>query len=200
MSQALPTSLLAMPSTTRDRLADVDHAVTHEEWIRNWVTREERWELVDGIPLMTPYEHPLNLIAADRLNKTLDKALGDDWYYLPGPAVRIVGDPRPTYRIPDFAFLPRGGSLDLPLDPGPIVLVAETLSPSTRAEDLGRKRLDYASVGIPNYLIIDRERTPRLVLLTDPADGNYRTEHSGETVTLRIAGHDITVRADDLFR
>ena len=200
MSQTLPTSPPVLPPTTRDRLAAVDHPVTHDAWIADWATREEKYELVDGIPLMTPYEHPRNLIAADRLSKVLDEALGDDWYYVPGPAVRIVGDPRPTYRIPDFALLPRGGSLDLPLDPAPIVLVVEALSPSTRAEDLGRKRRDYASVGIPNYLIIDRDHTPRLTLLTNPADGDYRAQQAGETITQRLAGLDIVINAADIIR
>ena len=201
MSQALPTSLLAMPSTTRDRLADVDHAVTHVEWIRDWVTREERWELVDGIPLMSPSEHPRNRDAISRLQFLLAVALGPTWSYQQDSDVRVSRVSPLTYRIPDFLLLRPGSDLDRhPLDRHDAALVAEALSPSTREDDLGRKRHDYATAGIPHYLLIDRDLPPRLTLLTDPADGDYRTECSGETVTLRIAGHDITVRADDLFR
>ena len=200
MSQTLPTVPEAIPETTAARLVAVDHFVTHDAWVSEWTTRAETYELVDGIPLMTPPEHPRNVDAGSRLLIQLSQTLGSGWSYLPGVGVRISGDPRPTYRIPDFALISPGAHLDLPLDPAPIALVVEALSPSTRDEDLGRKRRDYASVGIPHYLIIDRDRTPRLTLLTDPADGDYRTERSAETVTLHIAGHDIEINASHVVR
>ena len=200
MSQTVPIIPGAIPETTTARLVAVDHPVTHDVWVTEWTTREERYELVDGIPLMTPPEHPDNVDGTSELTFLLRSELGNEWSYLPGVGVRITGDPRPTYRIPDLTLQPRGATRQFPLDPDPIALVVEALSPSTRDEDLGRKRRDYASVGIPHYLIIDRDRTPRLTLLTDPADGDYRTECSGETVTLRIAGHDIEINASHVVR
>ncbi len=200
MSQTLPTSP-ALPPTTRARLAAVDHAVTHDEWIADWATREEKYELVDGIPLVSPQEQPRNYSATSRLMIRLVAALGDEWEYHQGSAIEIARGARLTYRAPDLTLLrPAANLINNPLDPCDVMLVAETLSPSTRQDDLGRKRRDYASVGISNYLIIDRERTPRLTLLTDPADGDYRTECSGETVTLHIAGHDIVIDAADIIR
>ena len=200
MSQTLPTSP-ALPPTTRARLAAVDHSVTHVEWIADWATREEKYELVDGIPLMSPQEQPRNYSATSRLMIRLVAALGDEWEYHQGSAIEIARGARLTYRAPDLTLLrPAANLINNPLDPCDVMLVAETLSPSTRQDDLGRKRRDYASVGTPNYLIIDRDRTPRLTLLTDPADGDYRTERSAETFTLHIAGHDIEINAAEFIR
>ena len=200
MSQTLPTSP-ALPPTTRARLAAVDHAVTHDEWIADWATREEKYELVDGIPLVSPQEQPRNYSATSRLMIRLVAALGDEWEYHQGSAIEIARGARLTYRAPDLTLLrPTADLVNNPLDPRDVVLIAETLSPSTREDDLGRKRRDYASVGILHYLIIDRDRTPRLTLLTNLADGDYRTEEAGERLTLRIAGHDIVVDAPDIIR
>ncbi len=200
MSQTLPIVPGAMPETTTARLVAVDHPVTHEEWVDEWTTRAETYELVDGIPLMTPPAHPDNVEATSELAFYLRGELGNDWRCLPGVGVRITAGPRPTYRVPDLVVQRHAATRDLPLDPAPIALVVEALSPSTREEDLGRKRRDYASVAIPNYLIIDRRHHPRFTLLTEPGDGDYRGESAGDCVTLHIAGHDITLQADELFR
>ncbi len=194
MSQTIPLS-------TAHRLVTLEHQVTHDEWAHDWSQREERYELVDGVPLMSPSERPRNRDATSRLQLLLALALGPSWSYQQDSDVSVRPEAPLTYRIPDFVLLRPRADLDHhPLDPRDISLVAEALSPATREDDLGRKRLDYASVDIPNYLIIDRERTPRLTLLTDPAEGDYRTEQAGETVTLHIAGHDIEINAADIIR
>lgn len=81
-----------------------------------------------------------------------------------------------------------------------MVLAAETLSPSTREDDVGRKRHDYASAGIPHCLMIDREWPPRLTLLTDPMGGDYQAEQAGETVILHLADQDIEIHAAEIIR
>ena len=186
-----------------DRRVALDHLVTHEEWWRDWSQREERFEVVDGIPLMTPSEHAENVDAVMELVFLLRDVLIGRWIYQPGTSIRIAGEPLMTYRNPDLSLLRPGAPRSTPLDSAWIELVVEALSPSTRREDLGRKRLDYASVGIPNYLIIDRSGSPRLTLLTGPVGGDYPDPGQdvvGEAVTLRIAGHEVTLRADDLIR
>lgn len=190
----------AIPLSTADRLVTLDHLVTLEEWENDWSQREENHEFVDGQPLMVPGEHPFNLSAATRLTLTLWRVLGDDWEFLQSPGLLICQLPL-TVRLPDLAVAPPGADLGRnPLDPTAVVLVVENLSSSTRGEDLGRKRHDYASAAIPNYLIVDRYANPRLTLLTDPADGDYRTAKSGQQVTLRVTGREIVLRAADFVR
>ncbi len=215
------------------RVVQLDHLVTHEEWERDWSLREERFEVVDGLPLMTPSEHADNVDAITRLLSRLRDVLGDEWSYQPGTSIRIAGEPLLTYRNPDLSLLRPDAPRSTPLDPSHVELVVEALSPSTRREDLGRKRRDYASVGIPNYLVIDRSVpprsvssrsvasgsvapgsvssgsvpsgsvSPRLMLLTGPVGGDYPepgVDAVGEVVTLRIAGREVVVRAEDLIR
>ena len=208
MNPIVPAGALGL---ARDRMTCDDeprpvplgHLVTHEEWLHDWSEREERFEVVDGVPVMTPPEHPRNLSAADVLGFRLHEVLGLEWRCLPAAGVRIAPEPLMTYRIPDLALVRPDAPLDQPLDSSQVELVVEALSPSTRREDLGRKRRDYASAGIPNYLVIDRSGAPRLMLLTGPVEGDYPEpgeDAVGEVVTLRIAGHEVTLRADDLIR
>ena len=169
----------------------LDHLVTHEEWETDWSGREERYELIDGIPLMVPPERGDNYDATSMVMIRLVRVLGEAWSYQQGNSIRIAWEPLLTYRIPDLLIQPADAPREPPLDPAHVALVVEALSPSTRADDLGRTRRDYASVHIPNYLIIDREGSPRLTLLTDPVDGDYRQVAGGDSVTVRIArpGH-----------
>ena len=81
-----------------DRRVVLDHLVTHEGWERDWSQREERFEVVDGIPLMTPHEHPANIDATMQLVFRARDALGAAWIYLPGISIRIAGEPLLTYR------------------------------------------------------------------------------------------------------
>ena len=185
---------------TSARMVMLDHLVTHEEWLADWSQREESYELVDGIPLMTPSEHADNGDATSMLLLRVAKVLGEEWSYPQHTGICIRSEPRLTYRIPDLTVLRRDAPRDYPLDPAHIVLVAEVLSPSTREEDLGRKRRDYASASIPTYVVVDRAGAPRLRAWTGPVDGDYREEQSGESVRLHVAGQVLTLRADDIIR
>ncbi len=188
----------AVPAAT----IHLDHVVTLEEWERDWCGREERYEFVDGQPQMTPQEEARNLWAASRLIVQLNGVLGDAWAGLPAPGVLIQAPPRLTVRAPDLALLRPGSNVDInPLDPASVVLVVEVLSPSTRRVDLGAKRREYASVGIPSYLVADRDTgAPTVTLFAEPVGGDYTREQRGDAITLTIGGHEIPVVAAELFR
>ncbi len=175
--------------------------ITREEWEEDWARREDWLELVNGILTLSPRENGLNMRAARRLSEALAAVLGEGWERFTHMALRLTPHPGATIRFPDLTVVRPIGLIDTDeLDAADVALVVEVLSPSTHRTDLTDKRREYASADIPAYVIIDRERAPRLRLLTDPADGDYRTERSGETVTLRIASHDIVVNASDIIR
>ncbi|WP_035804763.1 Uma2 family endonuclease [Kitasatospora mediocidica] len=93
------------------------------------------------------------------------------------------------YAIPDLAlvdadFEDHPGKLNC-YDPAVFRLVVEVTS-SNHQTDLKTKPAVYASAGIPVYLIVDR-RNRRVMVLTDPEDGEYRVHavhHPGKRFTL----------------
>ncbi|MEU3407248.1 Uma2 family endonuclease [Streptomyces sp. NPDC006670] len=73
-------------------------------------------------------------------------------------------------------------------DPAGTLMVVEVTSfdPDTDQRDRREKRAAYAQVGIPVYLLVDRDKD-MLVVHSDPEDGMYRQTVSypyGKTVTL----------------
>lgn len=110
---------------------------------------DERWELLDGEPLLTPLPNGLH----QRIVKHLD-ALAErcDCHALPGLAVlsAVMDDFAP---IPDIVVTCGPQRSDgYTRDP---ILVAEVLSPSTMTNDLGRKTVFYRSVeSLRTFLIV----------------------------------------------
>ena len=79
-------------------------------------------------------------------------------------------------------------------------LVVEIVSPSSRVQDRRVKRALYADAGVPEYWIVDHAARS-VVVLSDPANGDYRTETTyGDGDTVRSATIlDITVPVADIF-
>ena len=178
------------------------HHVTLHEWQTDWSQRDERYELVDGTPTVSPTEHPDNLWAALQLSRTLLDVLEPrgDWRCFLGAALQLTSEPKLGIRHPDATLLRPGASRTNPLGVPGVELVAEVLSPGRRHIDLRDKRHEYAGAGIPRYLLLDRHAPQRrLTLLTDPVTGNYRSSVTGEQITITIDGHEIPVTAARLL-
>jgi Uma2 family endonuclease len=58
---------------------------------------------------------------------------------------------------------------------GPPALLVEIVIPASRVQDLGVKRALYARAGVPEYWVVGRDAR-FVAVLSDPADGDYRTE------------------------
>jgi Uma2 family endonuclease len=138
--------------------------MTVEEFYSFTDTRpdEEKWELIDGEPVLNASPSPIhqwivgNLIVALR-NRA--RALGDvSWAVLPGLGVRVSDVNRPE---PDVLIIPRAGdSLDpLGRDRSDVMVAFEILSPSTEDRDLRWKRTAYTSLPIlTHYVVIAQDR------------------------------------------
>ncbi|WP_053695507.1 Uma2 family endonuclease [Streptomyces sp. NRRL F-5755] len=88
------------------------------------------------------------------------------------PGVWITGKVTPDLVIaPKRSF---GGRLKFH-DPSPVMLVGEVTSESTADRDRGPKLRGYARVGIPLYLLVDRE-AHRVTLYSEPAGDRYTRE------------------------
>ena len=113
---------------------------------------------------------------------------------------------RDTVRIPDLLVRRRTPGVRTPHgDLTGVVLVVEVVSPGSVRTDRVAKRREYATAGIPNYLIVDvRGDVPTLTLhdaLRDEPSGAATYADAtgdGTSVTLRIDGHTATLTAAEL--
>ena len=140
--------------------AIAEKKMTADEFLAWAEGREERWELVDRAPsLMAPERaiHGLTKFAAQRSLFDAIARAGSPCQMLPdGMTVRI--DAANAF-VPDALVvcdrLPAAEAIEVE-NP---VIVLEVLSPSTAANDLGRKLGGYFSVAsVQHYLVLDAER------------------------------------------
>jgi len=143
--------------------------MTVEEFYAFTDTRpdEEKWELIDGEPVLNDAPSPLhqwiikNLVFALTLR---ERELSASWGVLSEVGVRLSGTKRPE---PDVVVIPRGARL---LDPGTrdcseMIVAFEVLSPSTEDRDLRWKRTAYTSLpSLTHYVIVAPETVDVVVL------------------------------------
>jgi Uma2 family endonuclease len=111
-----------------------------------------RYELDNGVLVVTPSPTFGHQRVAHRLAVALDAACPADFEVLPGSGVQIS---RIQYRIADIIVIRAGtvGSTDNSATEPP-VLAIEVASPSTASYDLSRKKDVYARFGIESYWIV----------------------------------------------
>ena len=182
--------------------------LTIEKFFRDYSDRDgERWELVAGVPVMSPTETPANRATVFTVGFLLRTQLGAGYHFEPDSDVFLppTGG-RDTVRIPDLLVRRRTPGVRTPHgDLTGVVLVVEVVSPGSVRTDRVAKRREYATAGIPNYLIVDvRGDVPTLTLhdaLRDEPSGAATYADAtgdGTSVTLRIDGHTATLTAAEL--
>jgi len=119
-----------------------------EDYLRTPEYPKHEW--VDGVCVVSPIATNPHQRTVKRLMFLLDRVNGHE--ALPGANVRL---PRNRVRIPDVV-LPRVPEDGLFIEIPPLI-VAEVLSPSTRAEDTMRKSREYAEGDIDQYWVVDPE-------------------------------------------
>jgi Uma2 family endonuclease len=111
-----------------------------------------RYELVDGVLLVSPAPSNRHQIAVGELFALLRAACPPDARVMPAPT-----DYQPTDRRslqPDLLVARRTDVGDDPIS-APLLLAVEVLSPSTRSVDLLLKRGVYAESGVAAYWLVD---------------------------------------------
>lgn len=111
-----------------------------------------RYELVDGVLLMSPSPRPVHQRAVARLLVALVAACPPELEVLPAPVDVILADD--TVFIPDVVVGHRSAFTDQGLVGAP-VLAVEVLSRRTRLVDLELKRARFEEAGCPNYWLVD---------------------------------------------
>jgi Uma2 family endonuclease len=111
-----------------------------------------RYELVDGVLLVSPAPTNRHQIAVGELHLLLRSAAPADVRVMLAPT-----DYQPTRRRslqPDLLVARRSDVGDDPIS-APLLLAVEVLSPSTRSVDLLLKHGVYAESGVASYWVVD---------------------------------------------
>jgi len=130
-----------------------------------------RYELDDGVLLVSPPPTVGHRRVVHRLAVTLDAACPADFEVLPGSGVQIS---QIQYRIPDIVVIRAGdvGFRDKSVTIPP-VLAVEVLSPSTGIYDRNRKKDVYAAFGIASYWIVTPDLNKPAITAFDLRDDEY---------------------------
>ncbi len=111
-----------------------------------------RYELLDGVLLVSPAPRHLHQRAVLRLSIALSAAAPAELEVLTAPFDVALSDD--TVLQPDLLVAPRAAFTERDLPSAPLLSV-EVLSPSTRRVDLLLKRDRYQAAGCASYWVID---------------------------------------------
>jgi Uma2 family endonuclease len=135
---------------------------------------EFRYELDDGVLIVSPAPSTLHQLAVTRLAVILSAACPAEFEVLAGVGVNIG---RFQHRVPDVAVV-RAGFLESVFQEKPPELVIEVASPRTRLYDRNRKKDVYEGFGIPAYWIVEPDRDRPEVTAFELRSGKYeQTAH-----------------------
>jgi Uma2 family endonuclease len=130
-----------------------DRMLTVED-MENMPDDEFRYELDDGVLIVSPAPSRLHQLAVTRLAVILSAACPAELVVLAGVGVNIT---RFQHRVPDVAVV-RASSVETFFEEIPPALVVEVASPRTRLYDRNRKKDIYQGFGIPAYWIVEPNR------------------------------------------
>jgi len=127
---------------------------------------EEKWELIDGEPILNASPSPAHQWIISNLVFAMTqraRQLNASWAVLPGLGVRVSQTNRPE---PDVLVVPRSGSSIDPQgrDRSDVIVALEILSPSTDDRDMRWKRAAYTSLPSLTHYVIVAQDTPEVVV------------------------------------
>ena len=128
--------------------------MTLDEWIALPEDNTYRYELQEGVLLVSPRAARRHQLASQRLSQQLDGQLPVDRESVLDIAVVVRAEYPPIVRVPDVVVTRVGGPEDR-LAASDVLLAVEIISPGSRNVDLHLKPCEYAEAGIPHYWIVD---------------------------------------------
>jgi len=159
--------------TTPDFWSGQDRMLTVED-MENMPDDEFRYELDDGILIVSPAPSNLHQFVVARLTVILSAACPAGLIVFPGVGVNIS---RFQHRVPDVVVA-RADSLDTVFQETPPALAVEVASPRTRLYDRNRKKDIYQGFGIPAYWIVEPDMDrPELIVYELRAGAYKQTAH-----------------------
>ena len=158
--------------------ADQDRMFTVED-MADMPDDEFRYELDDGMLIVSPAPALPHQIAVMRLAVTLNVACPKGLLVVPGPGMNIN---KFQHRVPDIVVIREESVTPMFLEDPP-ALAVEVASPRTRVYDRGRKRDVYEGFGIRSYWIIDVGQDQPSLTVLELRRGKY-------TEAARVVGNE----------
>jgi Uma2 family endonuclease len=142
-----------------------DHLLTLEEFSELPEDNSRRYELQEGILIVSPRANSLHQWVAFRLMTALDEQLPQGWKAIHDVEVVTQRGVPANLRVPDIVIVREELiSAASPRFVADDVLVAvEIVSPGSKTTDTLVKRVEYAKAGIPHYWVIDLDEPLSLV-------------------------------------
>jgi Uma2 family endonuclease len=162
---------------------------------------EEKWELIDGEPVLNASPSPIHQWIVGNLLIALGNRAregGATWAALPGLGVRLSDINRPE---PDVLIVPRAS---LSVDPTgrdrkEVIVAFEILSPSTEERDLRWKRTAYTSLpSLTHYVVIAQDSVEVVVFAREANFSERRLRSSGES--LELTALEISLPLSEIYR
>jgi Uma2 family endonuclease len=128
-----------------------------------------RYELLDGVLVVSPRPSTVHQLVAGRLLVTLSAVCPDGLYVLPEPAVQLSDQ---TEFDPDIVVVRHehvGGAKVTQ----PPLLAVEVRSPSTALFDLNRKKSAYEAFGVASYWVVVPDPVRPQLVVFELRDGTY---------------------------
>jgi Uma2 family endonuclease len=177
--------------------------MTVEEFYAFTDTRpdEEKWELIDGEPVLNASPSELHQRIIKNLSfalATLERRPGTTWEMLPGLGVRVSDTSRPE---PDVLIVPTSGRSSDPQgrDRSDVIATFEVLSPSTASRDLRWKRTAYTGLStLTHYVVIAQDAVDVVVFSREDGFVEHRLRSLDDSIELRSLG--ITVKLSEIYR
>ena len=161
---------------------------------------EERWELIEGEPVLNATPSRLHQIIFLNVTSLLRNALleSTSWEVLPGLGLKLSDVSRPE---PDVIIRPKTAPYDDPKsrDCDDAIIVFEILSPSTANRDLRWKRKAYASLpDVKEYIVIAQDAVEVVVYARRAGFAEHRLESMNSALELADLGIVLTLA--DIYR
>lgn len=148
--------------------ADPNRMLTVED-LEDMPDDEYRYELDDGVLIVSPAPSNRHQLVVSRLQMVLGAACSAEFLVLTGPGVNVN---RFQHRVPDIAVI-RTESFEEMYQVEPPVLAIEVASPRTRLYDLGRKKEVYERFGVRSYWIVDPDEERPSLTVFELRRGRY---------------------------
>lgn len=158
--------------TTPDLWSDLDRMLTVDD-MENMPDDEFRYELDDGVLIVSPAPSWGHQLVVARLVAILSAACSPELLVLPGVGVNIN---KFQHRVPDVAVVrdrPPEMVFAAVFAEEPPALAVEVASPRTRLYDQTRKKDIYEGFGISSYWIVAPDRKQPALTAFELRDGRY---------------------------